>query len=470
MKKLENLKRISYLFGLLLCVALFTLACGANNTSNSTKNNSSINSNNSNKTSVKKEKSATKSVALKDLKEVKVSKPNEGGLKQELSTKAAVSTTDKKQITFEVPANQLQGLKVGDALAINSGKNAYPATILNLPPAQISNPNPGSKVIITASVGPGVNLPANNNNYTVTYLYNNRNPRVYYIKKDYVYYDGPRPYVYITGPDRVIRRKYIRVGLINRYYTEILDELDDTYRIVEDYINDYIDNYVIPNVVEDYTNQMIDQYEEYIDFLNKRWDYDEDVNTFTVNVDDVDWEELEEQDTILTDQDITEIYEEVQTENSGDDNGYQGGGDFERNGHQGGGSFEESSGNTNDDNDDEKEVEAASADRDETSEPNSYKSESNVEETTDDDEDVNTTTFNNAGNYDDSNNNVSYDNNSQNDDSYDDAASYNDSNDNSNDNDNSSDNDAGDSYSGGDDSNDDAYETTIFANVDNDDD
>ena len=180
MKKLENLNRISCLFGLLLFVALFTLACGANNTSNSTKNNSSINSNNStnsNKTSVKKEKSATatKSVALKDLKEVKVSKPNEGGLKQELSTKAAVSTTDKKQITFEVPASQLQGLKVGDALAINSGKNAYPATILNLPPAQISNPNPSSKVIITASLGPGVNLPANNNNYTVTYLYNNRN-------------------------------------------------------------------------------------------------------------------------------------------------------------------------------------------------------------------------------------------------------------------------------------------------------
>lgn len=460
MKKLENLKRISCLFGLLLFVALFILACGANNTSNSTKNNSSINSNNSNKTSVKKEKSATKSVALKDLKEVKVSKPNEGGLKQELSTKAAVSTTDKKQITFEVPANQLQGLKVGDALAINSGKNAYPATILNLPPAQISNPNQSSKVIITASLGPGVNLPANNNNYTVTYLYNNRNPRVHYIKKDYVYYDGPRPYVYITGPDRVIRRKYIRVGLINRYYTEILDELDDTYRIVEDYINDYIDNYVIPNVVEDYTNQMIDQYEEYIDFLNKRWDYDEDVNTFTVNVDDVDWEKLEEQDTILTDQDITEIYEEVQTENSGDDNSYQSGGDFERNGHQGGGSFEESSGNTNDDNDDEKEVEAASADRDETNEPNSYKSESNVEETTDDettddDEDVNNTitTFNNAGNDDDSNDNVLYDNNSHND------VEDNDSHD-----------DANDSYSGGDDSNDDAYETTIFANVDNDDD
>ena len=38
---------------------------------------------------------------------------------------------------------------------------------------------------------------------------------------------------------------------------EYFDELDDTYRIVEDYINDYIDNYVIPNVVEDYTNQMM---------------------------------------------------------------------------------------------------------------------------------------------------------------------------------------------------------------------
>ena len=105
MKKIENLKRISCLFGLLLFVALFTLACGANNTSNSTKNKSSINSNNSNKTSVKKEKSATKSEVSKDLKEVKVSKPNEGGLKQELSTKAAVSKTDNNQVKFEVPSS-----------------------------------------------------------------------------------------------------------------------------------------------------------------------------------------------------------------------------------------------------------------------------------------------------------------------------------------------------------------------------
>ena len=430
MKKIENLKRISSLLGLLLCVVLFTLACSEKK----------VLVKNENKTT------ATKSEVSKDLKEVKVSKPNEGGLKQELSTKAAVSTTDNKQLTFEVPASQLQGLKVGDALAINNGRDAYPATIVTIPQAQPSNQGSGSKVIVTAQVGPGINLPGNKRDYTVTYLYNNRDPRVHYINRNYVYYDDSKPYIYITGPDRVIRRKYIRVGLINRYYTEILDELDDAYRIVEDYINDYIDNYVIPNVVEDYTNQMIDQYEEYIDSLNKRWDYDDEVNTFTVNVDDVDWEKLEELDTVLTDSDITEIYEEVQTEK----------------------------------NNDESEIIAASADRDEDkneiTEENSYKEESNVEEINADDEDINTTTttFNDAGNdSDESNDEAANENYSQNDEqqdygSQDDVQDYNSNDDNSSyddasSNDDYSSNDDNDSYSGGDDSSDEAYETTAEA-------
>lgn len=451
MKKLENLKRISCLFGLLLFVALFTLACGANNTSNSTKNNSSINSNNSNKTSVKKEKSATKSVALKDLKEVKVSKPNEGGLKQELSTKAAVSTTDNKQVTFEVPSSQLQGLKVGDALAINNGQDAYPATIVTIPPAQPADSNPGTKVIITASVGPGINLPGNKRDYTVTYLYNNRNPRVRYVNRNYVYYDDSRPYVYITGPDRVIRRKYIRVGLINRYYTEILDELDDTYRIVENYLNDYIENIVVPSIVEDYTNQVINEYQEYIDSLNKRWDYDDEVNTFTVNVDDVDWEKLEQLDTILTDEDITEIYEQVQTENKI----IEASADRDENDNQRGEVAEEES--SNEKTDDEKEIEAASADRD-------YDKEETTEEMTTEDEDENTssTTFDNAGNDDDSNNEAANENYSQNyeqeeNNSQDDAQDYNDSNEDSGNYDYSSNDD---NYSGGDDGSNEMYETT----------
>lgn len=60
-----------------------------------------------------------------------------------------------------MPASQLQGLKVGDALAINNGRDAYPATIVTISQAQPSNQGPSSKVIITAQVGPGVNLPGN---------------------------------------------------------------------------------------------------------------------------------------------------------------------------------------------------------------------------------------------------------------------------------------------------------------------
>ena len=460
MSELKNIKRISSLLGLLLCVALFSLGCNATSNTN---------------TSVKNEKPAaeTKGAALKDLKDVKVSKPNDGGLKQELSTKAAVSTSDNKQITFEVPASQLQGLKVGDALAINSGKDAYPATIVTMPSAQPANPNPGTKVIITAQVGPGINLPGNKRDYTVTYLYNNRDPRVHDINRNYVYYDDSRPYIYITGPDRVIRRKYIRIGLINRYYTEILDELDDTYRIVEDYINDYVENVIVPSIVEDYTNQVINEYQEYIDSLNKRWDYDDQVNTFTINVDDVDWEKLEEQDTILTEQDIKEIYEQVQTEK----NIEEASANRDENDNQDSGIAEVESAsheNTNDDkSDDEKEIEAASADRDEASETSSYKSEANEEVTNSEDEDVNTTTtFDNAGN-DDTNDEAANENYSQNDEQQDygsqnDVQDYNSNDDNSSyddvsSNDDYSSNDDNDSYFGGDDSSDEAYENTAEA-------
>ncbi len=73
-------------------------------------------------------------------------------------------------------AGQLQGLKVGDALAINNGRDAYQATIVTIPQAQPSNQGPSSKVIITAQVCPGINLPGNRRDYTVTYLYNNRDP------------------------------------------------------------------------------------------------------------------------------------------------------------------------------------------------------------------------------------------------------------------------------------------------------
>lgn len=276
-----------------------------------------------------------------------------------------------KEVTFEIPANQLQGLKVGDAMVINSGKQSYPAKILTMPsPPQLKQGQPitGSKVIVTASVGPGVNLPPNNNGYTVTYLYNNRDPRSHYIKKEYIYYDGPRAYVNVTGPDRVIRRKYIRTGLINRYYAEILDELDAADRIVENYINDvnyYVNNIVIPNILDDYNSQVIDAYTEYIKSLDERWDVDDDVNYITIDVNDIDWDKLEDDDIILTDDDIVEITEEVITEthemeddsqvdmNGNDDGGVSGGGSFDdKNDDNGGvsdsGSFDDKSNDNND--------------------------------------------------------------------------------------------------------------------------
>ena len=152
MKSFKNLKKFSCLLALLSCASLFAFGCGG-----------------AKEVTTKTEKVvvATKSTAPK---EIKVVKPNEGGLKQELSTRATVSTTNKKEVTFEIPASQLQGLKVGDAMVINSGKQSYPAKILTMPSApQLKQGQPftGSKVIVTASVGPGVNLPINNNGYTV---------------------------------------------------------------------------------------------------------------------------------------------------------------------------------------------------------------------------------------------------------------------------------------------------------------
>ena len=483
MKNLYNLKKINTLLVLVSCVTIFTLGCGANNTS----------------TKVEEPVVASKSVATNEVKEVKVSKPNVGGLKQELSTKAAVSSSNKNQITFEVPASQLQGLKVGDSLAINSGKNVYPAQILTIPPAQPAKPiqpaqptqmaqqKLGSKVIITASVGPGVNLPGNNSDYTVTYLYNNRDTSTHYIKKDYVYYDGSRPYVYITGPDRFIIINYIRTGLINRYYAEILDELDITDRIVENYINDYINNVVVPEIIEDYTNQVVDAYQEYIDSLNQRWDYDEDVNSFTVDVTDVDWNKLEELDTILTDEDMIEIYDQIQTEDHSDDNSYQSNESNEGSSLYGNRDDDSDNDKKNDDkdnddtnnvsgsndrNDDGKDDVVASTDKDddkeETSEVISYKSESNVEDNaTTNDDDVNNIT-NNVNN-NDSNNNT-YDNASNDNDSQDNASNYNDSNDNSNNDDSNNNNDSNDNSNNDDsnnnndsnDSNNEAFETTTI--------
>ena len=496
MKKFKSLKKFNCLLILLSCVLVFALGCGSNKT----------------KTKNEKKIVASKSVANKKLREVKVSKPNKGGLKQELCTKATVSTTDKKQLTFEVPASQLQGLKVGDSLVINNGKNYYPATILTIPPAQpvqpvptnqatqVINPNLGTKVIITAEVGPGINLPGNKRDYTVTYLYNNRDTRTHYIKKDYVYYEGLRPFVYITGPDKVVRRKYIRTGLINRYYAEILDELETTERIVEnyvnDYVNDYVNNVVIPEIVEDYTNQVVDAYQEYIDSLSKRWDYDEDVNSFTIDVNDIDWDKLEEQDTILSDDDIMEILEQVQTDdeyykneynyeyndneytedstlygNSNADSNKDGDKDDDKGDDKVDGKYDETDYVTKDVNKDDDKDENEK----ETSESISYKSESNIESTTEyDDNDVNntitTTTTYDSGSYTDnsSNENISNDNYQHNEDPIengpqDDVPNYNDSNYNSNEN--YGYNDTNDNDTGGNDTN---YETTETTTIEDD--
>ena len=470
MKNLVNLKKLTLLM-IVFGVTFFALGCSANKTSTSNIKNAAVS-----------KSYASNSDATKQPKEVKVLKPNEGGLKQELNTKAEVSTTDKKQITFEVPVNQLQGLKVGDALVVNSGTNAYPAQITTIPPANtnqlsnpnvIGNPNSATKVIVTAQIGPGINLPGNKSNYTVTYLYNNREPHSYYINKNYVYYDyNDRPYVYITGPDRVIRRKYIRTGLINRYYAELLDQFDAAERIVEAYKDYYIENVVVPQIIEDYTNQVINEYYDYIDSLNKRWDYNDDINTITIDVNDVDWNKLEEQDIILTDQDITEIYEDIQT-NSKDDNDTNNNindtDDTDNNDYNIDSSDYSSIENASNDRDssDDSSIENASNDRD-SSDDSSIENASNDRDSSDSSSNEsysNDYTSNDISSYD----NTSNDSNSNDNSSYDNDSNDSDSNDNSsydnysNDNDNNSDN----NDLIGDDNSDYDYETTTSLDDDN---
>ncbi len=446
MKSFKSLNKISCLLALLLCVSFFAFACSG--------------------TKEVTTKTETKVVASKSTieniqKEIKAIKPNEGGLKQELSTRATVSTTNKNEVTFEIPVNQLQGLKVGDAMVINSGKQSYPAKILTMPSApQLKQGQPvtGSKVIVTASVGPGVNLPINNNGYTVTYLYNNRDPRSHYIKKEYIYYDGPRAYVNVSGPDRIIRRKYIRTGLINRYYAEILDELDETDRIIENYINDYVNNIVMPNILDDYTSQVIDAYNEYLESLNDRWEVDDDVNTITIDVNDIDWDKLEDTDIILTDDDIIEITEEIITETHEMEDDVQNNetiseeslvqvdmNDNDKDDEEvvGSGSFEDKTNDKNDDQDDDEVVATGdfSADREETTEEISERPEteaaSEIEDSSDNDINDNVAdTSDDADTNDDSNNDTNDDrsNDDSNNDTNDDETSETIANDDSNDN------------------------------------
>lgn len=472
MRILASLKKLSIFLVILFSVTYILFACSANKTSTE-----------SEQKVTESQINANKSDAIKEPKEIKVSKPNEGGLKQELSTKASLSTTAKNQVTFEIPTNQLQGLKVGDSLVINSGNNSYPAQILNIPVNNIpenptnviGNPNTATKIIITAQVGPGINLPGNQRDYSVTYLYNNRDPHSYYINKNYVYYDDDRPFIYITGPDRVVRRKYIRVGLINRYYAELFDQFDAAERIVEAYKDYYIENVVVPQIIEDYTNQAINEYTDYIDSLNQRWNYDNDVNTFTVDVNDVDWNKLEEQDTILNNQDLLEIYEDVQT-NSRDDNdpnNYTSDNDSNDSDLTDRSSIESASDDR--DSNDSSSIESASEDSDsndnssnnsDSNDNTSYDNSSNDNYSNDNssnDSDSNDYTSNDNTSYDNtSNDNTSYDNSSNDNTSYDNFSNDSYSNDNNDSYDNSSNND-----SGGDDSSDSSYETTTYSVDDN---
>ena len=313
----------------------------------------------------------------KEIKEVKASSPVQGGLKQELSTTAKVDL-QKNQFTFEVPYSQLHGLKVGDAMVINQGNKAYPAKILTIPQIDQSNIRPDAKYIITASLGPGVTLPGANVPYTATYLYNNRTPNVHYVNKNYVYYDGPRAYVYATSSTGRVRKKYIRTGLTNKYYIEILDDWDVVDRIIEDHLDyiDYLEDIIIENIIDDTHDEIIIDYTDYIESLNDRWDFDDEVNEFVVDdVNEIDWKKLEDDDVILNDEDIEEINKEsaysgggdfeessvglenqYNDDNTSEDDSYSGGGDFEESTHEaetednseddsnsysGGGSFEE---------------------------------------------------------------------------------------------------------------------------------
>ena len=302
-------------------------------------------------------KDASEKKETKEIKEVKASSPVEGGLKQELSTTAKVDL-QKNQFTFEVPYSQLHGLKVGDAMVINQGNKAYPAKILTIPQIDQSNIRPDAKYIITASLGPGVTLPGANVPYTATYLYNNRTPNVHYVNKNYVYYDGPRGYVYTTSSSGRIRKKYIRTGLTNKYYIEILDDWDIVDRIIEDHLDyiDYLEDIIIENIIDDSHDEIIIDYTDYIESLNDRWDFDDEVNEFVVDdVNEIDWKKLEDDDKILNDEDIEEINKESERSGGGDfdessvglenqynenneetasDDSYSGGGDFDDSTHE----------------------------------------------------------------------------------------------------------------------------------------
>jgi hypothetical protein len=278
-------------------------------------------------------KDATEKKEAKEIKEVKASKPVEGGLKQELSTTAKVDL-QKNQFTFEVPYSQLHGLKVGDAMVINQGNKAYPAKIMTIPTVDQSGIRPDAKYIITASLGPGVTLPGANVPYTATYLYNNRTPNVHYVNKNYVYYDGPRAYVYTTRAGGRVRKKYIRTGLTNKYYIEILDDWDVVDRIIEDHLDyiDYLEDIIIENIIDDSHDEIIIDYTDYIESLNDRWDFDDEVNEFVVDdVNEIDWKKLEDDDKILNDEDIEKITTEMenQYEESSSNDSYSGGGDFD---------------------------------------------------------------------------------------------------------------------------------------------
>lgn len=364
MKSVEMKKQIR--FGICLLVllasALITMvACGKKEAGNASASaeTSAVKETKEEKTSEKaketeSKKDATETKETKEIKEVKASKPVEGGLKQELSTTAKVDLK-KNEFTFEVPYSQLHGLKVGDAMVINQGNKAYPAKIMTIPTVDQSGIRPDAKYIITASLGPGVTLPGANVPYTATYLYNNRTPNVHYVNKNYVYYDGPRAYVYTTSSTGRVRKKYIRTGLTNKYYIEILDDWDVVDRIIEDHLDyiDYLEDIIIENIIDDSHDEIIIDYTDYIESLNDRWDFDDEVNEFVVDdVNEIDWKKLEDDDVILNDEDIEEINKESENSGGGDfdessvglenqysedntsDDSYSGGGDFEESTHE----------------------------------------------------------------------------------------------------------------------------------------
>jgi hypothetical protein len=362
MKKINKQFKFGICLLVLLASALITMVGCGNKSGNAAASaeTTTVKETKEEKTSEKAKESESKKDSAekketKEIKEIKASKPVEGGLKQELSTTAKVDL-QKNQFTFEVPYSQLHGLKVGDAMVINQGNKAYPAKILSIPQVQADQIRPDAKYMITASLGPGVTLPGANVPYTATYLYNNRTPNVHYVNKNYVYYDGPRAYVYTTSSTGRVRKKYIRTGLVNKYYIEILDDWDVVDRIIEDHLDyiDYLEDIIIENIIDDSHDEIIIDYTDYIESLNDRWDFDDEVNEFVVDdVNEIDWKKLEDEDVILNDEDIEEINKDgaysgggsfdessvglenqYNDDNTSDDNSYSGGGDFEESTHE----------------------------------------------------------------------------------------------------------------------------------------